>query len=197
MTDLEEFESKLEEPLRSSINEVLEAIKEEHNLKDITIITPLNEDLVIEFLEKRSIPIVSGFKSALNTPFAIGKYLLLLDQQNSLHERLDKIFKEMFDLNEIVWMLPKDLSNKINFVKNDECPNNLYIKYSLDTNDNFKFVIDTGSVGWPVTLEQLKAILTSNFESYPQGYSIKSDTNTKEDITITVGNKTIVIKDNS
>lgn len=196
MTNLEDFEDQLEEPLRSTVNEVLTVIKTKKNDETIAMFSLLDTDFVISFLEERSIPIISSFKEGLTTPFAIAKYLVLLDQQNELHEKLKKLFQSTFNEKEIVWLFPTDLSNRVFFVKNDEHPNSLHVRYWLDKNEKFGFVLDTDSIGWPVTFEQLIAILTCNFESYTQVSDVKTIRKSSEDIVISVGNKTIVIKDN-
>lgn len=161
-----EFDSIMDPELKETVYEVIAEIQKiEPNLSDLNSLTVLDKEVVDKFCKIHDIQVVPAFEAHMNTPFAIGKYLTLVVEQNNIISRLEEELKLLLDTEKVNWLIYKDFSGQINFSNNiqinsEEKPQSLLVKYRLDPElDKIIYTILAGSWGWDITGKQLKGLL--------------------------------------
>ena len=163
MENLEEF---MEPELKKAVNDVIQDLKASKLVtEELTSFSELNPDVVAEFCENNNIIILPEFKEALNTPYALAKYIMLSIDQTEVIKKIDAELAVKLDAEKVKYIIYKNFSNQIAFEKviplnSDEKPQQLLVKYRIDQETNkIVYSILGGHWGWDVTINQLKALL--------------------------------------
>ncbi len=163
MENLEEF---MEPELKKAVNDVIQDLKASKLVtEELTSFSELNPDVVAEFCENNNIIILPEFKEALNTPYALAKYIMLSIDQTEVIKKIDTELAVKLDAEKVKYIIYKNFSNQIAFEKviplnSDEKPQQLLVKYRIDQETNkIVYSILGGHWGWDVTINQLKALL--------------------------------------
>lgn len=163
MENLEEF---MEPELKKAVNDVIQDLKASKLVtEELTSFSELNPDIVTEFCENNNIIILPEFKEALNTPYALAKYIMLSIDQTEVIKKIDAELAVKLDAEKVKYIIYKNFSNQIAFEKviplnSDEKPQQLLVKYRIDQETNkIVYSILGGHWGWDVTINQLKALL--------------------------------------
>lgn len=163
MENLEEF---MEPELKKAVNDVIQDLKASKLVtEELTSFSELNPDVVTEFCENNNIIILPEFKEALNTPYALAKYIMLSIDQTEVIKKIDAELAVKLDAEKVKYIIYKNFSNQIAFEKviplnSDEKPQQLLVKYRIDQETNkIVYSILGGHWGWDVTINQLKALL--------------------------------------
>lgn len=163
MENLEEF---MEPELKKAVNDVIQDLKASKLVtEELTSFSELNPEVVAEFCENNNIIILPEFKEALNTPYALAKYIMLSIDQTEVIKKIDAELAVKLDAEKVKYIIYKNFSNQIAFEKviplnSDEKPQQLLVKYRIDQETNkIVYSILGGHWGWDITINQLKALL--------------------------------------
>lgn len=196
----EELDSLLSSELKEAIDEIiLELLKIMPDKKEIGYYENISEDIIDCFLKNNNIVVIENYKKALVTPYALAKYIMLLNEANDLIKEVENDLSNFLDKSKISWVIHKDLSKSITFSKvlplnSDQKPQNLVIKYSKNSeNDQLQYAILSGIWNWNISKDNLKALLESDIISTTKTISTTYNTS---DIISQISNNSACIKVN-
>lgn len=200
-----ELEAILEPALREDIEEIIQILEKITGKKEIMALEILPDDVITSFLDSYKIVPQEEYKAHLTTPFALAKYLRLLNEMEEITKKIEDELTLLLDPNKVEWIIYKDLTNRINFTKklelnSDEKPQGLLVKYRMDPDTNkFIYTILAGNWGWDLSKQQLKSLL-ENTQIVPVSINNvfttnKFNTNIEENkIVINSGNISIIVQ---
>lgn len=200
MTEEEMLENAIDDDFKAVLNPVLEKLKK-YFKKSFTTFSQINPEEASNFLESLDIPVQNDCKSALTTPYAIARYVLLKEDEEANVNKVDKDLKSFLDMEKVSWIISRNLKNEVIFTNTmsivDEKPQSLIVTYFFDTDLHIHYTIYSRGIvmGWEVSRSVLKALLEN---STPQTIVEKENCqciaeNSTEQVKIVMGNTEIFI----
>ena len=161
-----ELEKAIEPKLKADIELVQEELKKLSNGKEYKTFDTIEPELIEKLCNENEIIVYPQFKDAMNTPFAIAKYLNLKAEAESLASEIDFDISTFIDKEKVDWVVHKDLTNEITFTKKsndrDEMPQSLVIKYRKDAlTGKTIYSIKSNNWCWDISKNNLKALVES------------------------------------
>ncbi len=145
----------------------MEAIKKDildnnEEIRDLDYHDQLDEKIIQNFLDRHDLTPDRNVKSNIYSIATLGRYILLNDEQNKISTKLENLLCSVFSKEETKWKINEDFSNSFYFFRTSEDGyfETMLIKYKYNSkNDEFKFILAAGPVGWDVTLQELKTLI--------------------------------------
>lgn len=145
----------------------MEAIKKDildnnEEIRDLDYHDQLDEKIIQNFLDRHDLTPDRNVKSNIYSIATLGRYILLNDEQNKISTKLENLLCSVFNKEETKWKINEDFSNSFYFFRTSEDGyfETMLIKYKYNSkNDEFKFILAAGPVGWDVTLQELKTLI--------------------------------------
>lgn len=161
-----ELEKAIEPKLKADIELVQEELKKLSDGKEYKTFDIIEPELIEKLCNENEIIVYPQFKDAMNTPFAIAKYLNLKAEAESLASEIDFDISTFIDKEKVDWVVHKDLTNEITFTKKsndrDEMPQSLVIKYRKDAlTGKTIYSIKSNNWCWDISKNNLKALVES------------------------------------
>lgn len=161
-----ELEKAIEPKLKADIELVQEELKKLSDGKEYKTFDIIEPELIEKLCNENEIIVYPQFKDAMNTPFAIAKYLNLKAEAESLASEIDFDISTFIDKEKVDWVVHKDLTNEITFTKKsnnrDETPQSLVIKYRKDAlTGKTIYSIKSNNWCWDISKNNLKALVES------------------------------------
>lgn len=161
-----ELEKAIEPKLKADIELVQEELKKLSDGKEYKTFDIIEPELIEKLCNENEIIVYPQFKDAMNTPFAIAKYLNLKAEAESLASEIDFDISTFIDKEKVDWVVHKDLTNEITFTKKsnnrDETPQSLVIKYRKDAlTGKTIYSIKSNNWCWDISKSNLKALVES------------------------------------
>lgn len=163
---MENLEELMEPELKKAVDDIIQELKASKLVTtELTAFTELDSNVITEFCENNNLTVFSEFKTALTTPYALAKYIMLSIDQASIIKKIENELSTKLDNEKVKYTIYKNFSNQIAFEKviplnSDEKPQQLLVKYRIDQDTNkIIYSILGGHWGWDVTINQLKALL--------------------------------------
>lgn len=161
-----ELEKAIEPKLKADIELVQEELKKLSDGKEYKTFDIIEPELIEKLCNENEIIVYPQFKDAMNTPFAIAKYLNLKAEAESLASEIDFDISTFIDKEKVDWVVHKDLTNEITFTKKsndrDETPQSLIIKYRKDVlTGKTIYSIKSNTWCWDISKSNLKALVES------------------------------------
>lgn len=161
-----ELEKAIEPKLKADIELVQEELKKLSDGKEYKTFDIIEPELIEKLCNENEIIVYPQFKDAMNTPFAIAKYLDLKAEAESLASEIDFDISTFIDKEKVDWVVHKDLTNEITFTKKsndrDEMPQSLVIKYRKDAlTGKTIYSIKSNNWCWDISKNNLKALVES------------------------------------
>lgn len=161
-----ELEKAIEPKLKADIELVQEELKKLSDGKEYKTFDTIEPELIEKLCNENEIIVYPQFKDAMNTPFAIAKYLNLKAEAESLASEIDFDISTFIDKEKVDWVVHKDLTNEITFTKKsndrDEMPQSLVIKYRKDAlTGKTIYSIKSNNWCWDISKNNLKALVES------------------------------------
>lgn len=131
----EQLENAMDPKLKEDVESVKEELKKLSNGKKYGTFDTIEETLVDQLCKENELSPTKQFKDAMNTPFAIAKYINLQIQDDEMCKEVEKDLKMFLDDKKTNWVLHHDLSNEITFSKpqeEDKILEKLIVKYRKD-----------------------------------------------------------------
>lgn len=161
-----ELEKAIEPKLKADIELIQEELKKLSDGKEYKTFDTIEPELIEKLCNENEIIVYPQFKDAMNTPFAIAKYLNLKAEAESLASEIDFDISTFIDKEKVDWVVHKDLTNEITFTKKsndrDEMPQSLVIKYRKDAlTGKTIYSIKSNNWCWDISKNNLKALVES------------------------------------
>lgn len=161
-----ELEKAIEPKLKADIELVQEELNKLSDGKEYKTFDIIEPELIEKLCNENEIIVYPQFKDAMNTPFAIAKYLNLKAEAESLASEIDFDISTFIDKEKVDWVVHKDLTNEITFTKKsndrDEMPQSLVIKYRKDAlTGKTIYSIKSNNWCWDISKNNLKALVES------------------------------------
>lgn len=161
-----ELEKAIEPKLKTDIELVKEELKKLSDGKEHRTFDIIEPELIEKLCNENEIIVYPQFKDAMNTPFAIAKYLNLKAEAESLASEIDFDISTFIDKEKVDWVVHKDLTNEITFTKKsndrDETPQSLVIKYRKDAlTGKTIYSIKSNHWCWDISKSNLKVLVES------------------------------------
>ena len=161
-----ELEKAIEPKLKTDIELVKEELKKLSDGKEHRTFDIIEPELIEKLCNENEIIVYPQFKDAMNTPFAIAKYLNLKAEAESLASEIDFDISTFIDKEKVDWVVHKDLTNEITFTKKskdrDETPQSLVIKYRKDAlTGKTIYSIKSSHWCWDISKSNLKVLVES------------------------------------
>lgn len=161
-----ELEKAIEPKLKADIELVQEELKKLSDGKEYKTFDIIEPELIEKLCNENEIIVYPQFKDAMNTPFAIAKYLNLKAEAESLASEIDFDISTFINKEKVDWVVHKDLTNEITFTKKsnnrDETPQSLVIKYRKDAlTGKTIYSIKSNNWCWDISKNNLKALVES------------------------------------
>ena len=161
-----QLEKVIEPELKADIELVQEELKKLSDGKEYKTFDIIEPELIEKLCNENEIIVYPQFKDAMNTPFAIAKYLNLKAEAESLASEIDFDISTFIDKEKVDWVVHKDLTNEITFTKKsndrDEMPQSLVIKYRKDAlTGKTIYSIKSNNWCWDISKNNLKSLVES------------------------------------
>lgn len=161
-----ELEKAIEPKLKEDIKLVQEELKKLSEGKEYRTFDRLEPELVEKLCKENDIIVYPQFKDAMDTPFAIAKYLNLKSEAESLASEIDFDISTFVDKEKVEWVVHKDLTNEITFSKKmydrDDVPQRLTVKFRKDAlTGKTIYSIKSNNWCWDISKNNLKALVES------------------------------------
>lgn len=161
-----ELEKAIEPKLKADIELVQEELNKLSDGKEYKTFDIIEPELIEKLCNENEIIVYPQFKDAMNTPFAIAKYLNLKAEAESLASEIDFDINTFIDKEKVDWVVHKDLTNEITFTKKsndrDEMPQSLVIKYRKDAlTGKTIYSVKSNNWCWDISKNNLKALVES------------------------------------
>lgn len=154
-----ESENKFKLEMEAIKKDILDNNKE---IRDLDYHDQLDEKIIQNFLDRHDLTPDRNVKSNIYSIATLGRYILLNDEQNKISTKLENLLCSVFSKEETKWKINEDFSNSFYFFRTSEDGyfETMLIKYKYNSkNDEFKFILAAGPVGWDVTLQELKTLI--------------------------------------
>lgn len=177
----------------------MEAIKKDildtnEEIRDLDYHDKLDERVIQDFLDRHDLTPDRNVKSNICSIATLGRYILLNDEQNKISTKLENLLCSVFNKEETKWKINEDFSNSFYFFRTSEDGyfETMLIKYKYNSkNDEFKFILAAGPVGWDVTLQELKTLIEKKSCT---NSNLCLDKHNSDDISFKYNNMEIIIR---
>lgn len=154
-----ESENKLKLEMEAIKKDILDNNEE---IRDLDYHDQLDEKIIQNFLDRHELTPDRIVRSNIYNIVTLGRYILLNDEQSKISTKLENLLCTVFDKEKTKWKINEDFSNSFYFFRTSENGyfETMLIKYKYNSkNDEFKFILAAGPVGWDVTLQELKTLI--------------------------------------
>lgn len=159
-----ELEQQLENAMDSKLKQDVESVKEElkslSDGKEYGTFETVEPELIDRLCKENDLNPTKQFKDAMNTPFAVAKYINLQIQDNEMCKEVEKDLNLLLNKEKATWVLHHDLSNEITFSKpqeEDKILEKLIVKYRKDPLTDK--IIYSLHGNWDISKQNLKNIV--------------------------------------
>ena len=163
----EEVQTELEKAIEPELKHNIELVQQElqtisgNEYRTFDIIEP---KVIDKLCKENDLIVQQPFKDAMNTPFAVAKYLSLKSEAESLANEINFDLGTFLDKEKIDWVVHTDLTNEITFSKKqnnaDEMPQRLIIKFRKDAlTGKIIYSIKSNNWCWDISKNNLKALV--------------------------------------
>ena len=191
-----QLEDAMDQNLKNNVKSVKEELKELSNGKEYGTFDTIEPELVDKLCKENDLNPTKQFKDAMNTPFAIAKYIDLQIQDNEMCKEVEKDLALFLDKEKANWILHHDLSNEITFTKpqeKDKILEKLIVKYRKDPLTDR--IIYSLHGNWDISKQNLKGLVEGGeviASSGPSDLKPTIKTLSDKEFVFEIGNKFII-----
>lgn len=163
----EELQLQLEKVIEPELKHNIELVQQELKAiggKEYRTFDIVEPEIIDKLCKENDLIVHQPFKDAMDTPFAVAKYLSLKSEAESLANEINFDLDTFLDKEKVDWVVHTDLTNEITFSKKqndvDEMPQRLTIKFRKDSlTGKIIYSIKSNNWCWEISKNNLKALV--------------------------------------